>query len=157
MDAAALPPTSSATPPDDFELPAWGRKLVWAALFPFVMSGALSLIVRAEALPFVTLALASYAGVVVSLLGGVHWGLAMRRADREAGRYAWGVIATLCAWVGVVMPAYAGLVVLGVLLVATYLVDRKVYPREGLAPWLTLRFRFTALAALSCFIAAANA
>lgn len=151
MDAA-LPSSAVASP-----VPAWGAKLAYVGLVPFVMSAVLMWVVRADALVYVTLALSSYAGVVVALLGGVHWGVAMRRADPSPAGYAWGVVAVFAAWVGVVMPPYAGLVVQGVLLVATYLVDRKVYPGEGLTPWLTLRFRFSAVAALCCFIGAASA
>jgi hypothetical protein len=47
--------------------------------------------------------------------------------------------------------------VAGVLLLGSYAVDRKRYPVLGVASWLTLRFRLSALAALSCFMAAANA
>jgi hypothetical protein len=70
--------------------------------------------------------------------------------------YAWGVVPALLAWVGVVMPAYAGLVVLGVALIACYLVDRRVYPRHGAGDWLVLRFRLTAVASLCCFLGAAG-
>jgi hypothetical protein len=56
----------------------------------------------------------------------------------------------------VVMPAYAGLVLQGAMLVACYLVDRRVYPGEGAGAWLTLRFRLTVVGALSCFLAAAG-
>jgi hypothetical protein len=58
--------------------------------------------------------------------------------------------------VAVMMPASSGLVLDGVLLVAGYLVDRKVYPAQGLARWLTLRFRLSAVAALCCFLGAAG-
>lgn len=74
----------------------------------------------------------------------------------DKARFGWGVVPSLFAWVAVVMPAYAGLVVHGVMLVVCYLVDRKVYPRHGIGAWLTLRFRLTAVAALSCFIGAAG-
>jgi hypothetical protein len=60
------------------------------------------------------------------------------------------------AWVAVVMPAYAGLVVLGAMLVVCYLVDRRVYPQHGVAAWLTMRFRLSAVASLSCFVGAAG-
>jgi hypothetical protein len=33
-------------------------------------------------------------------------------------------------------------------------VDRRLYARAGLQGWLTLRFRLSAVASLSCFIAA---
>jgi hypothetical protein len=38
-----------------------------------------------------------------------------------------------------------------------YLVDRRVYPAYGLSKWLTLRFRLTLVASMSCFMAAAAA
>ena len=53
------------------------------------------------------------------------------------------------------MPAYAGLVLHGVLLLACYAFDRMHYPALGLQHWLTLRFRCTLGAALCCFLAAA--
>ena len=52
------------------------------------------------------------------------------------------------------MPAYGGLVWLGLLLMACYMVDRKLYPHAGLQHWLTLRFRLSAVATLCCFLAA---
>ena len=60
------------------------------------------------------------------------------------------------AWVAVMMPASAGLVVHGVMLLVCYAVDRRIYPTQGLAHWLTLRFRLSAVAALSCFLGAAG-
>ena len=45
---------------------------------------------------------------------------------------------------------------LGVLLVACYLVDRKTWPEAGLRDWMTMRFRLTVVASLSCFLAAAQ-
>jgi hypothetical protein len=80
----------------------------------------------------------------------------MRQAEAPASLAGWGVVPSLGAWVAVVMPPYAGLIVLGAMLVACYLVDRRVYPVQGAAGWLTLRFRLTAVASLSCFIGAAG-
>jgi hypothetical protein len=132
-------------------------RLGYAGLLPFVLCAALVWIVRPDAHPYVTLALEAYGATIVSFLGGVHWGLGFRSAAAEPARFAWGVVPSLLAWVAVMMPPHAGLVVLGVVIVACYLVDRKVYPRHGLAPWLTLRFRLTAVASLSCFVGAAGA
>ena len=58
------------------------------------------------------------------------------------------------AWPGVVMPAYAGLVWLALVLVVCYLVDRRLYPAAGLSAWLPLRFRLSSVAALCCLIGA---
>ena len=131
-------------------------RLGYAGLLPFVLGAALIWIVRADAQPYVAAALSAYAAVIVSFLGGIHWGLGFRAQPAEASRFVWGVLPSLIAWVGVVMPPYAGLVVLGVALIGCYLVDRRVYPRHGAAAWLTLRFRLTVVASLSCFVGAAG-
>jgi len=52
------------------------------------------------------------------------------------------------------MPPFAGLAWLGFVLVLSYLADRTLYTRAGLQAWLTLRFRLSAVAALSCFVGA---
>ena len=131
-------------------------RLRYAGLLPFIAGAALVWLVYPEVQPYVTLSLAAYAAVVLSFLGGIHWGLAFRQEVPSPGPYAWGVVPSLVAWVGVVMPAYAGLVVLGAMLVITYLVDRRLYPRLGARAWLVLRFRLTAVASLCCFLAAAG-
>ena len=136
--------------------PAAALRLGYAGLLPFVLGGCLSWLVRDDALHYVTLAPSCYAAVIISFLGGIHWGLAMRLPAVPTVTWIWGVIPSLVAWVGVVMQPYAGLVVHGVMLVACYLVDRRAYPRLGVAPWLTLRFRLTVVAVLSCFLAAAG-
>jgi hypothetical protein len=148
MDAAA---------PSFAPVPSGARRVAYAGLVPFVMSALLIWIVRPEVLPYVAHALTAYAGVAVSLLAGVHWGQSMRRHDMPPRRYAVAAAIALGAWVGLMMRPDAGLVLQGAMLVAGYLVDRKLYPAEGLQPWLTLRFRFSAVAALCCFIGAANA
>jgi len=151
MDAHALAPTSAIA------VTPRAQRMAQLGLAPFVLGAVLIWLVRADAHPYVTLGLSVYAGLVVSFLGGIHWGLAMRQADPAPRLFSWALLATGIAWVGVMMPPYSGLVVEGVMLVVCYLVDRKVYPAEGLAHWLTLRFRLSAVAAFSCFVAAANA
>ena len=111
---------------------------------------------RADAHSFAALALSAYAAVIVSFLGGVHWGIGFQMAEPPASLFTWGVVPSLVAWMAVVMPAYAGLVIHGLMLVVCYVVDRRVYPRHGLGHWLTLRFRLSAVAALSCFIGIAG-
>ena len=131
------------------------RALGCSGLLPFI-GGALAVSVGPAAWhDAARRALIAYGAVIVSFLGGIHWGFALRQAAPPAALFAWGVVPSLVAWVGVTMPAYAGLVVNGVMLVVCYLVDRRVYPAQGAAAWLTLRFRLSAIASLSCFLAAA--
>ncbi len=136
--------------------PRLALQLGYAGLLPFVLGAALVWLVWPEAHPYTTLALSAYAAVIVSFLGGIHWGIAFREAQPEPSLFLWGVLPSLAAWVAVMMPASAGLVIHGLALVACYVVDRRVYPRHGLAAWLTLRFRLSTVAALSCFLGAAG-
>ncbi|MBZ8140269.1 DUF3429 domain-containing protein [Rubrivivax gelatinosus] len=132
-------------------------RLGYAGLIPFVLGALLVWIVLPEAHPYATLALAAYGAMIVSFLGGIHWGIGFRESAPEGRLFVWGVVPSLVAWAAVMMPANAGLVILGVMLVVCYLVDRGVYVRHGLGHWLTLRFRLSAIASLSCFLGAAGA
>jgi len=132
------------------------RLLGHLGLLPFVLGAALVWVVNAEAHPYATLALSAFAAVVVSFLGGIHWGLGFRLSAPPASLFVWGIVPSLVAWIAVMMPASAGLVVHGVMLLVCYAVDRRIYPTQGLSHWLTLRFRLSAVAALSCFLGAAG-
>ena len=132
------------------------RRLAYAGLIPFVLGALLVWLVRAEAHPYVALALSAYAAVILSFLGGIHWGMAMRLAELPPHVLWWGVAPSLVAWPAAVMPPDAGLVVQGLMLLVCYGVDRRLYPPLGAAGWLTLRFRLSAVAALCCFIGAAG-
>ncbi|MGM9484126.1 DUF3429 domain-containing protein [Roseateles sp. NT4] len=137
----------------------FAHRLGYAGLIPFLLGCALIWLIGDRDLDqhtFVSLAMSVYAGLVVAFLGGIHWGLAIIRGLPGRQPLVWGVSAVLLGWLGVVMPPYAGLALHGGVLIACYLVDRRVYPQLGAADWLTLRFRLTAVAALSCFLAAAG-
>lgn len=144
---------SPASPPAAVPPPLASR-LVYAGLVPFVLGTALVWIVWPDVQPYVSLALSAYAAVVVAFLGAVHWGLGMAFGDPR--RFGWAVVPALAGAVGATMQPYAGLVVHGVMLVACYAVDRRVYPRLGLEGWLTLRFRLSAVSSLCCFVGAAG-
>lgn len=145
---------SSLAPPAEPPLPA--RRFGYAGLIPFMLGAALVWLVHPEVRPDVTLALAGYAAAIVAFLGGVHWGLAMRTGVPGPRSFGWAMVPPLVAAVAILMPAYAGLVVLGVMLVVCYAVDRRLYPENAQAHWLTLRFRLTGVAAFCCFLAAAG-
>lgn len=129
-------------------------RLGYAGLIPFVLGALLVWLVREDAHPYVVEGLSAYAAMVLSFLGAIHWGLGMRQNVPSPTPFIWGVVPALLAWIGVIMPAYAGLVVHGVMLLVCYAVDRRTYPALGASAWLTLRFRLSVGAALACFIAA---
>lgn len=153
--AAALPRQDT---PDD----VLARRLGHAGLIPFVLLALLLWLLGGEEQAFVSIALAAYGALIVSFLGGVHWGLAWALAHATVQPplhlrrqlMLWGITPSLLAWPGLLMPPFAGLAWLGFLLILCYLADRTLYPRAGLQDWLTLRFRLSAIASLSCFIGA---
>lgn len=153
MTTSAIPATSATPGPT---VPAAALRLGYAGLIPFVAGALLVWLVRPEAHPYVTLGLSAYAALIVCFLGGIHWGLAMRMPAPPQSLFVWGVLPSAPAWAAVMMPPNAGLVIHAVMLIVCYLVDRHVYPQHGLAAWLTLRFRLSAVAALCCFLGAAG-
>jgi len=131
------------------------KLLGYAGLIPFVGMAMLLWLIDADLHPFVALALAGYGAAIVSFFGGIHWGIGLRQgASHRNLHLIWGVIPSILAWIAVIMPAYAGLPLLALLLLACYLVDRKTWPEAGLRDWLTLRFRLTVVSTLACLFGA---
>ncbi len=151
-DAASSQASAASAGPSPLAL-----RLGYAGLVPFVAGAALIWLVLPEAHPYVTLALSAYAAVIVSFLGGIHWGLVMRQPVPAAASLVWGVVPSLLAWLAVMMVPASGLVIQGLVLLGCYLADRRLYPAQGAAPWLVLRFRLSTVAALCCFVGAAGA
>ena len=131
------------------------QRLGYGGLIPFVVLALLLWIVTPEAHPYVALALSGYAATITSFLGGIHWGIGLRHnAPQRTFHMVCGVVPSLVSWVAVIMPAYAGLPVFGLLLIACYLVDRKTWPEAGLREWMTMRFRLTVVSTLACLLGA---
>ncbi len=139
-------------------LPFAARLMGYGGLLPFAGGALLAwLLGRPEDIDyhaFTMRALSSYAALIVSFLAGIHWAMAMRQPEAAPQGFGRAVGFMLAAWLAVLMPAYAGLVVHGALLLALYAVDRRHYPAWGLGAWLTLRFRCSLAASLFCFLAA---
>lgn len=132
------------------------QRLGYAGLIPFVLLTLLMWLVHADLLPFVSIALAGYAAAIASFLGGIHWGLGFMKGEASPRfHFFWGVVPSLLAWLALMMPAYAALPLLGLVLVACYAVDRKTYPAVGLSRWLPMRLQLTVVATLSCVLSAA--
>ena len=125
-----------------------------AGLLPFVAGAALVWWLPPEGAMRAASASLAYAALIVSFLGGIHWGIGFR--DGGSWPFVWGVVPSLGAWPALLLPARSGLVLLGVLLLICYGVDRLRYPRHDLAAWLPLRLRLSGVAALSCFLSAAG-
>jgi Protein of unknown function (DUF3429) len=126
-----------------------------AGLLPFVAGAVVLWASSGDARVAWATALLAYAALIVSFLGGIHWGLAMRQATPSARGLAWGVVPSLLAWPMLLLPPAYGLAGLGLALWACYAVDRRAFPAQGIGAWLGLRLQLTVVASLSCGLAAA--
>jgi hypothetical protein len=122
--------------------------LGYAGLVPFVAGAIAAWALGDEARPTAGFVLAGYAAVIVSFLGGIHWGIGFLRGD--ALRFVWGIVPSLVAWPALLMPPAAALALLAAMLVVCYVVDRRVYPACGLRHWLPLRLHLSTVAAACC-------
>lgn len=129
-------------------LPAWARPLGYGGLVPFAACALLMLVVPdAGTRDFAGRALLAYGAVILSFLGGVHWGLVLRGAppDRAGGLLAAGVVPSLVGW-GALLLSFeqaAAVLVAGFGLFWLYehrVLGTAVLPADYLAlrRWLTL-------------------
>ena len=134
---------------------ALARVLGFGGLIPFVGLALASWMAPSVYQPEVLRALAAYAATIASFVGALYWGAAMHRNDlNKAVLLAWGVVPSLVAWLALLTNPATGLLVLSVLLVVCFGVDRVMYLRMGLLGWLPMRLQLTAIAGTSCVAAA---
>jgi hypothetical protein len=77
------------------EDPTWRliRRLGYAGLIPFVFLALCLWLIGPDLHPYVALSMQSYGAVIVSFLGGIHWGVGFRNAliSPNASRWlGWG-------------------------------------------------------------------
>lgn len=129
-------------------------RLGLGGLLPFVGLALATWVLEGPRQAQAVFALLAYGATILSFLGAIHWGLAMRdRTDPAVALLAWGVVPSLVAWVALLWGAGGGLSLLTAGLWVCWAVDRIVYPRFGLEGWLAMRLTLTALASLSCVVA----
>ncbi len=102
--------------------PLW---LGLAGLLPFAAAAAGAHLLPPDQQGFALRALIAYGAVILSFLGGVRWGLAIRDGDDAAllRRLAWSVTPSLLGWVALLLPMVPGLVLLAAGFAAALLVD----------------------------------
>lgn len=135
MPASSAPPSAAAP----------SRLLGYAGLLPFAPLAALALVGPPPWRGLALAALAAYGAVILSFLGAVHWGLALRAPAAEApaawARFGLGVVPALVAWIALLLPMRPGLALLaaGVLAVAAI---ETAAARRGYVPQSYLALRW---------------
>lgn len=130
------------------------RAIGYAGLIPFIGLSAVSVSwhdIHQSALLF---SLVAYGATIISFLGAIHWGLAMRQEQPDRIAIIWGVIPSLLAWISLVVETHWGLVIQFITLWMCFLVDFKRYPLFGVTPWLHMRFKLTVTAGICVILPA---
>lgn len=144
-----VPSTPSVSQPGRM---AWALGL--AGLIPFVGLACVQVFSPPGWRMLAASALLSYGVVIVSFLGGIHWGLALRQSRASAGSWLWAITASLLGWFAALLEGLWGQALLALTLLLCLWVDHKVYRRLGLQAWLPLRRLLTVVATLSVLAAA---
>lgn len=142
--------------------PAVALGLGWAGLLPFVVLAALGGVADEGTARRAVVAVVAYGAVIVSFIGGAHWGFASVRlagGSRSAtGLLALSVVPSLVAWIAVLVPPPWSEAVLAIAVIALLALDRWAVA-QALAPawWLRLRLPLSAVAAVALMVASAAA
>jgi len=130
--------------------PLW---LGTGGLVPFVMLASATWAMPEAYTPTLLFWLTSYAAVVLSFAGAVHWGIALLHPDMseqdQSVFMTWSVVPALVGWVSLLMPSKTGLLLLIASYVIQYAADRQLAQRFRIPAWyLRLRTGLTSVAVL---------
>jgi hypothetical protein len=120
-------------------------------------------LVAGDLKPFLAQALLAYGAIILSFLGGVHWGLAIGSTAPAAAaalkvRLILSVIPSLVAWAAWLVPAAGGLFMLAAAIVLMLIVDiRATRAWEAPAWYPKLRIPLSCAVAASLLVGAWSA
>ena len=138
------------------------RPAAWLGAFgliPFLAGAVAPWVLSVDQAGQAMVALAGYGAVILSFMGGVHWGLAIAETPAPAagGRLQLGlsVVPALVAWIGLLVPAATALVVL-IIAFALLLAGDLIAVGRHLAPAWYPRLRVPlTLVVVACLLTAA--
>ncbi|MBK8015578.1 MAG: DUF3429 domain-containing protein [Betaproteobacteria bacterium] len=146
-------------PPDRVPVPAVPLWLGAGGLVPFVLLAGALWVVPAEFHPVIHDWLRTYAAVILSFIGAIHWGIAMTHRDMaDADRsvvMGWSIVPALVAWVGLLMQLRAGIVLTAAMFVVHYSMDRQLASRFPLPGWYLPLRRGLTVVVVACMAVAA--
>jgi hypothetical protein len=140
--------------PDTERTPVPALLLGYGGLIPFI--GGATLHVLSPDPRWLEM-LSAYGAVILSFVGALHWGYAVRDAARGASAwwgYGWSVLPALAAWVCLMLPPATGVHALALGLLVCLVVDEIVVPRMALPAWLLPLRRVLTAGGSLCLLAA---
>lgn len=144
-------------------VPQPARLLGYAGAVPFVAGAAAVWLLDGAWAAFAAPALQAYGAVILSFLGGVHWGLGIgdyggygAAGGSTPGRLGASVVPSVVAWVALLLPTGWGFALLALAFVAQLFYDRETAQRRHAPPWYpSLRLPLTAIVVAALLAAAA--
>ena len=128
---------------------------------PFVFFALSGFLMQSHFQPTMILALVAYGAVILSFLGGIHWGLAVAEFGASLDAAPWrrlslSVIPSLIGWAALMMPGVFGLLTLALAFIGMLWVDLTA-SKTGEAPsWYPrLRWPLTLVVVASLILGAA--
>jgi hypothetical protein len=121
---------------------------------PFVGLAALTLIEGGIG-TWAGLALLAYGAVILSFMGGVHWGWAMAAGEPSLERLGLSVVPSLVGWGGFLLGGSAGMIVVALGFIGLLWLDLKAVATGRAAAWYPqLRWPLTVIVVASLALAA---
>ena len=143
-----LEPVRQTTVPSQALL--WG----WAGVLPFAMAAGAIGFAGTDVAQVAAQILVPYGAIILTFMGGAHWGIATRQSADYAWLYTTGILPSLVAVVAISLPLLPAIAVLAVGLVALLLGDLVLVRRDLLPAWYgRLRTQLT-VAVLVCLAVA---
>lgn len=130
------------------------RLLGYLGLIPFIVSSLLVWV--PEYHHYAVQSLTIYATVIVTFIGGMHWGLAMQAFKTSSdhddqflrNQFIFSVVPSLVAWLTVVVAQSYSLIILAICFVSFWYLEKSIFSKT-LENWYTkLRNHLTVVATL---------
>src|ERR1700694_3189399 len=128
-----MPSGAMANPEDRTPIPKAPFWLTTGGLVPFVVIAGATWAMPEAYTPTLLFWLTSYAAVVLSFAGAVHWGISLLHPDMseqdQSVFMTWSVVPALVGWVSLLMPVKTGLLLLIATFIIQYAADRQLAQR----------------------------
>ena len=87
------------------------RAIGYSGLIPFIGLSAMSVLWHDIHHSAILFSLLAYGATIISFLGAIHWGLAMREEKADRIAIIWGVVPSLVAWGSLIVDTHCGLAI----------------------------------------------
>ncbi len=116
-------------------VPVWAAGLGYSGAVPFAAAAIAAVTGGAEIAAVARTLLLTYGAVILSFLGGVHWGLAMLQGAALNVRLVIGVLPSLIGWAALLLGGRAGLLLLAAAVATLAAFDLWAARRGWTASW----------------------